>query len=158
MRIDIGPEGKIVGTKRVAADGAVGGLASFAGKDVLIVVPQGHASFRFGPEDYLHEWQKMAQKGAKQALKEVRRLRKEIPSVEELRAIGLKLPDKAVKMAKKELRARGLPTKIPTALQARAIVEKRVASLRREKRVKQAEKWVRARIDMIGAKASVAAA
>lgn len=150
MRIDIGPEGKIVGTKRVAADGNVAGLQPFAGKDVLIVVPEGQATYRFNARDYMHQWQQIAERSAKSAVKEAQRLRTRIPSpreaIAEVRRLGDELPAKALKLAKKELRVRGLPTKVPSRDQARALLAKRIASLRREKRVKRAEKWIRAQI------------
>jgi hypothetical protein len=162
MRIDIGPEGKIVGTKRVAADGQVAGLQSFAGKDVLIVVPEGHATFRFSARDYIHEWQKMAERSAKKAMKEAKRLQKRIPrpqiAVAEIRRMGEEMPAKALKMAKKELRVRGLPTKVPSAVEARALLQKRIVSIRREKRVKLAEKWVRGQMKALGMKPRAVAA
>jgi hypothetical protein len=39
MKIDIGMEGKILGTKRVSPNGQVSGLSEYAGEEVLIVYP-----------------------------------------------------------------------------------------------------------------------
>lgn len=161
MRIDIGPEGKIVGTKRVAANGAVAGLQSYAGKDVLIVVPQGHPTFRFSARDYVHEWQKMAERSAKRAMVEAKRLQKRIPTahdaVAEIRRLSEEMPAKALKVARKELKARGLPAKVPSAAEARGLLRKRLSSIRREKRVRQAEKWVRVQIKGLGLRPRAAA-
>jgi hypothetical protein len=60
LRIDIGPGGKIVGTKRVSPNGQVSGLREYAGKEVLIVIP-GESGSGFYPEDSsFSEFQKLA--------------------------------------------------------------------------------------------------
>jgi hypothetical protein len=59
MRLDIGPGGKIVGTKRVSPNGQVSGLREYAGKEVLIVIP-GETGSGFYPEDTFTEFQKLA--------------------------------------------------------------------------------------------------
>ena len=59
MRIDIGPGGKIVGTKRVSPNGQVSGLREYAGKEVLIVIP-GEGAQGFYQEDTFSEFQKLA--------------------------------------------------------------------------------------------------
>jgi hypothetical protein len=38
MRLEIGPGGKIIGTKRVSPNGQVSGLSDYAGREVLIVL------------------------------------------------------------------------------------------------------------------------
>jgi hypothetical protein len=38
MRLDIGPGGKIIGTKRVSPNGQVSGLSDYAGREVLVVL------------------------------------------------------------------------------------------------------------------------
>jgi hypothetical protein len=38
MRLDIGPGGKIIGTKRVSPNGQVSGLSEYTGREVLIVL------------------------------------------------------------------------------------------------------------------------
>jgi len=61
MRIEIGPEGKIVGTKRVSANGQVSGLTEFVGQEVLIILP-GRNGFDTGAggEDMVTGFQKAA--------------------------------------------------------------------------------------------------
>jgi ElaB/YqjD/DUF883 family membrane-anchored ribosome-binding protein len=39
MKIDIGSNGKILGTKRVSANGQVSGFTEFAGREVLVILP-----------------------------------------------------------------------------------------------------------------------
>lgn len=53
MKIEIGPDGKIIGTKRVSRNGQVSGLTEYAGKEVLIVLPGESAGATYGPEDVI---------------------------------------------------------------------------------------------------------
>lgn len=39
MRLDIGPDGKIIGTRRVSPNGQVSGLSDFSGREVLVILP-----------------------------------------------------------------------------------------------------------------------
>jgi hypothetical protein len=39
MRLEIGPDGKIIGTRRVSPNGQVSGLSEFAGREVLVILP-----------------------------------------------------------------------------------------------------------------------
>jgi hypothetical protein len=39
MRLDIGQDGKIIGTRRVSPNGQVSGLSEFAGREVLVILP-----------------------------------------------------------------------------------------------------------------------
>ena len=39
MRLDIGPDGKIIGTRRVSPNGQVSGLSDLAGREVLVILP-----------------------------------------------------------------------------------------------------------------------
>jgi hypothetical protein len=39
MRLDIGPDGKIIGTRRVSPNGQVSGLSDFSGQEVLVILP-----------------------------------------------------------------------------------------------------------------------
>ncbi|MEA3190469.1 MAG: hypothetical protein QOD77_1051 [Thermoplasmata archaeon] len=56
MKIDIGSEGKILGTKRVSPNGQVSGLSEYAGEEVLVIYPgPREPRIRKDPEDYLHE-------------------------------------------------------------------------------------------------------
>lgn len=42
MRIDIGSDGKIIGTRRVSPNGQVSGLTEYAGREVLVILPGSH--------------------------------------------------------------------------------------------------------------------
>lgn len=55
MRIEIGPEGQVIGTKRVNTNGQIGGLKSFAGQDLLVVQPGSRAEYTFTVRDRLHQ-------------------------------------------------------------------------------------------------------
>lgn len=39
MKLDIGPDGKIIGTRRVSPNGQVSGLTEFSGREVLVILP-----------------------------------------------------------------------------------------------------------------------
>jgi hypothetical protein len=39
MKLDIGQDGKIIGTRRVSPNGQVSGLSEFAGREVLVILP-----------------------------------------------------------------------------------------------------------------------
>jgi hypothetical protein len=39
MRIEIGPDGKIIGSRRVSPNGQVSGLSEFSGREVLVILP-----------------------------------------------------------------------------------------------------------------------
>lgn len=41
MRLDLGADGKIIGTRRVSPNGQVSGLSDYAGKEVLVILPGG---------------------------------------------------------------------------------------------------------------------
>lgn len=44
MRLDIGPDGKIIGTRRVSPNGQVSGLSEFSGREVLVILPDSSAA------------------------------------------------------------------------------------------------------------------
>lgn len=44
MRIELGPDGKIIGTRRVSPNGQVSGLSDYAGREVLVLIPGGSDS------------------------------------------------------------------------------------------------------------------
>lgn len=68
MKIDIGSEGKILGTKRVSPNGQVSGLSEYAGEEVLIVYPgPSEPRIRMDARDYLHEVEKAVQNQMKGA-------------------------------------------------------------------------------------------
>lgn len=146
MRIDIGPEGRIVGTKRVSTSGAVAGLSTYAGKDVLIVMPDGRPVFRFSARDYVHGWQKFAQKGAKRVVKELRDAQARLPD-----------PKAVLVRARRELSPRAIARRIPEPAEARKLVIRRVHAIRRRKDVRNAERWVKARWTAIGSRVRPAA-
>jgi hypothetical protein len=39
MRLDLGSDGKIIGTRRVSPNGQVSGLSEYSGREVLIILP-----------------------------------------------------------------------------------------------------------------------
>lgn len=135
MKIDIGPQGRIVGTKRVSTSGQVAGLAHYAGKDVMIIVPEGRPSLHLTPRDYLHEWQHVAQRTAKRAKHELRHWRTRARD-----------PEDVLRDVKRRLNKAGVPTRIPSADEARRILEKRIVQLRRQKQVRRAERWLRTQL------------
>jgi hypothetical protein len=61
VKIDIGPGGKIIGTKRVSANGQVSGLTEFVGMEVLVILP-GEEGFETGAgaDDFVTDFQKAA--------------------------------------------------------------------------------------------------
>jgi hypothetical protein len=62
MKIDIGSEGKILGTKRVSPNGQVSGLSEYAGEEVLIVYPgPREPRVRLEAKDYLKEMERAVQ-------------------------------------------------------------------------------------------------
>ena len=59
MKIDIGAEGKILGTKRVSPNGQVSGLSEYAGEEVLVIYPgPREPKVQLGASDYVHEVEK----------------------------------------------------------------------------------------------------
>lgn len=75
MKIDIGPGGKILGTKRVSANGQVSGLTEFSGREVLIILPgdEGFASSS-GSDDIVDEFQRAAYEHIRLAYKQYKEL------------------------------------------------------------------------------------
>lgn len=68
MKIDIGTEGKILGTKRVSPNGQVSGLSEFAGEEVLIIYPgPREPRIKMEAKDYLHEVEKAVHQQMKSA-------------------------------------------------------------------------------------------
>jgi hypothetical protein len=39
MRLELGPDGKIIGTRRVSPNGQVSGLSEYSGREVLVILP-----------------------------------------------------------------------------------------------------------------------
>lgn len=56
MKIDIGSEGKILGTKKVSPNGQVSGLSEYAGEEVLVIYPgPREPRIQMQARDYVHE-------------------------------------------------------------------------------------------------------
>lgn len=75
MKIDIGSEGKILGTKKVSPNGQVSGLTEYAGQEVLIILPEGQPKVRFDAKDYANEMEKAVNEHMKLAFKEYKSLK-----------------------------------------------------------------------------------
>ena len=76
MKIDIGTEGKILGTKRVSPNGQVSGLSEYAGEEVLVVYPgPREPRIRMEAKDYLHEVEKAVQGQMKGAFRQYKALK-----------------------------------------------------------------------------------
>ena len=76
MKIDIGPDGKILGTKKVSPNGQVSGLSEYAGQEVLIVLPGREApEVKFDLKDYTSELEAAATEHMRLAFKEYRHLK-----------------------------------------------------------------------------------
>lgn len=54
MKIDIG-RGKILGTKRVSPNGQISGFTEYAGREVLVVLPEGEATTQPDARDLVDE-------------------------------------------------------------------------------------------------------
>lgn len=68
MKIDIGTDGKILGTKRVSPNGQVSGLSEYAGEEVLIIYPgPREPRIKMEAKDYLHEVEKAVHNQMKSA-------------------------------------------------------------------------------------------
>ncbi len=75
MKIDIGSEGKILGTKKVSPNGQVSGLTEYSGQEVLIILPEGQPRVRFDAGDYAAEMEKAINEHMKLAFKEYKNLK-----------------------------------------------------------------------------------
>jgi hypothetical protein len=76
MKIDIGTEGKILGTKRVSPNGQVSGLSEYAGEEVLIVYPgPTEPRIKMETKDYVHEVEKAVHNQMKIAFKQYQSLK-----------------------------------------------------------------------------------
>jgi hypothetical protein len=140
MRIDLTPQGKVVGTRKVSENGQVTGLSEHAGQDVLILVPNGTPVVRNTMADYVHEWQRIAERNAKRAAKEWQSFQKKVPRS---RQAALKLAKEQIEFARDQLAVERLVKAAPV-VQARRNVEKRIKRAR--KQVLHAQTWLRARM------------
>lgn len=75
MRIDIGPGGKIIGTKRVSGNGQVSGLTEYAGQEVLIILPGSASDISTSAEDFLAEVHRAVNEHMRLAFKQYKGLK-----------------------------------------------------------------------------------
>ncbi len=76
MKIDIGSEGKILGTKRVSPNGQVSGLSEYAGEEVLVIYPGPRAPrIQMEAKDYVHEVEKAVQNQMRGAFQQYKALK-----------------------------------------------------------------------------------
>lgn len=80
MRIELGPEGQVIGTKRVNANGQIAGLKSFAGQDLLVVRPGSRAEYRLTMRDRLHQARTLLAEQARATREEAEHLAKTLRS------------------------------------------------------------------------------
>lgn len=140
MRIDLRPQGKVVGTRKVSENGQVHGLSEHAGKEVLILVPNGRPIVRNTVADYVHEWQRIAQRNTKRAVKEWEAFQKKLPRN---RQAALRLAKDQLEFARAQLDLDRVVKAAPI-VRARRNVEKRVRHARTQ--VRTAQTWLHARI------------
>jgi ElaB/YqjD/DUF883 family membrane-anchored ribosome-binding protein len=84
VKIDIGPDGKILGTKRVSSNGQISGFTEYAGAEVLVVLPGGNQPIvRRDARDVLDEMEKLVEERMKLAFQEYKNLRRRFPTPRE---------------------------------------------------------------------------
>ncbi|MHB8605760.1 MAG: hypothetical protein ACYDCK_10950 [Thermoplasmatota archaeon] len=81
MKIDIG-NGKILGTKRVSQNGQISGFTEFAGRDVLVVLPEGEPTVRLDAKEYVKEIQTATNEQMKVAFSNYKELKKKFETPE----------------------------------------------------------------------------
>lgn len=83
MKIDIGPGGKILGTKRVSNNGQVSGFTEYAGREVLVILPGDETPVvRKDAKDLLREVETVVEEQMKVAFREYQNLRKKFKTPE----------------------------------------------------------------------------
>jgi len=76
MKIDIGSEGKILGTKRVSPNGQVSGLSEYAGEEVLVIYPgPRQPRVQLDAGDYVHEVEKAVHNQMRTAFRQYKGLK-----------------------------------------------------------------------------------
>jgi hypothetical protein len=76
MKIDIGSEGKILGTKKVSPNGQVSGLSEYAGEEVLVIYPgPREPRIHLEAKDYVHEVEKAVHNQMKAAFRQYKGLK-----------------------------------------------------------------------------------
>ncbi|MHB8584371.1 MAG: hypothetical protein ACYDDF_00830 [Thermoplasmatota archaeon] len=81
MKIDIG-NGKILGTKKVSANGQISGFTEFSGREVLVVLPEGEPSVRLDAKEYMREMQTATLEHMKLAFEQYKDLKKKFNTPE----------------------------------------------------------------------------
>lgn len=81
MKIDIG-NGKILGTKKVSQNGQISGFTEFAGREVLVVLPEGEPTVRLDAKEYVREIQAATNEHMKLAFEQYRELKKKFATPE----------------------------------------------------------------------------
>lgn len=81
MKIDIG-NGKILGTKKVSQNGQISGFTEYAGREVLVVLPEGEPTVRLDTKEYVREMQAAANEHMKLAFEQYRELKKKFATPE----------------------------------------------------------------------------
>lgn len=74
MKIDIG-RGKILGTKRVSPNGQISGFTEYAGREVLVVLPEGEATTQPDARDLVDEIKAATQQQMRVAFHEYEELK-----------------------------------------------------------------------------------
>jgi hypothetical protein len=74
MKIDIG-RGKILGTKEVSPNGQVSGFKDYAGREVLVVLPEGEAEVEADPRELVEEITLATQQQMRVAFREYEELK-----------------------------------------------------------------------------------
>ncbi len=81
MKIDIG-NGKILGTKRVSANGQISGFTEYAGREVLVVLPEGEPTVRLDAKEYVRELQAATNEHMRLAFGQYKELKKRFETPE----------------------------------------------------------------------------
>ena len=82
MKLDIG-NGKVLGTKRVSANGQISGFTEYAGQEVLVILPERDVDVKLGPKDYVKEVQVAANEHMKVAFHQYKDLRRRFETPEQ---------------------------------------------------------------------------
>lgn len=83
MKIEIGPDGRILGTKRVSPNGQVSGFTEYAGLDVLVILPGGSTPVvRRDAKDLLREAEALVNEQMQVAFSRYNQLRERYGSPE----------------------------------------------------------------------------
>ena len=82
MKIDIG-NGKVLGTKRVSPNGQISGFTEYAGREVLVILPDQDVDVRLTPKDVLREVQVATNEHMKIAFHQYKDLRRRFETPEQ---------------------------------------------------------------------------